>query len=653
MKLIILIFLMFSSSLGYTENNKSTVQDQDPFYYFITEQIANFQDDHGIDQTLALKLIDGIYYLGTRDGKIYSFNFTNNKIFDLTLILDISDVVNSDTAMNQDGLLDFNLDNNYKSNGIIYLSYSSKTDSKTATHYDLEGQLVTKEFLSKINISGSELPLPFYNCENLMIDLRNTEWLQSFYSQDSLRIMNENGYQTANLEELKNTAINLTDKSCDEIGFFEVTMFVPGFKPSLYQSKNLFTIFDFYPSHSGGSISFDEDNDLYISLGDTGGPGRDPFFLAQNPKRYEGSVLKITPNTNFEELQKYTIPDSNPFINDDRYLPEIWAYGFRNPFRSYFDKKLDVMILSDVGDIFYEELNIIKKGHNYGWPLKEGRNIRSYIGFMPDEIPRSKLYSEVSILPDDLNRPLSDPLVSRPHSPQNEDINVSCALTAVKYISSKKYKSLMNSIINIDWCGAIYSTKFTIEKGEFIATSDTKILSNIYGITDIVEKNDGTIVLLSYDGNLFSLNELSEYRNYSLDSEVSLETDKDKFLSRYFISGKNSGSYLDTRIKLSPQRLFNLDSESFLDTNNCFLAIKYAVAGENNFIEIDGEKFFGYKSAISDELIVLNFNRGIKKIKVSKNNLNNPLEFNLGFFVNKKNLPEDARIEEVKFLCSI
>ncbi|MCP5245087.1 MAG: PQQ-dependent sugar dehydrogenase [Burkholderiales bacterium] len=63
------------------------------------------------------------------------------------------------------------------------------------------------------------------------------------------------------------------------------------------------------------------------------------------------------------------IPNDNPFVGSDTVLNEIYAFGFRNPFRFSFDQVTGALVLADVGQNDIEEVNIVQAGGNYGWPL--------------------------------------------------------------------------------------------------------------------------------------------------------------------------------------------------------------------------------------------------------------------------------------------
>ncbi|MFC5411863.1 PQQ-dependent sugar dehydrogenase [Larkinella bovis] len=126
-----------------------------------------------------------------------------------------------------------------------------------------------------------------------------------------------------------------------------------------------------YANHNGGKIAFGPDGFLYIATGD-GGSGGDPQNNGQNLKTMLGKMLRI--DVNKTDRGNYGIPADNPFANDANALPEIYAYGLRNPWRFSFDKTTGTLWAADVGQNKLEEIDIIKKGGNYGWRLKEGQD---------------------------------------------------------------------------------------------------------------------------------------------------------------------------------------------------------------------------------------------------------------------------------------
>ena len=124
-----------------------------------------------------------------------------------------------------------------------------------------------------------------------------------------------------------------------------------------------------FSNHNGGSIAFGHDGFLYIALGDGGGRN-DPLGHGQNLGTLMGSMLRIDVNQQ-QDGKNYAIPADNPFLKRDGALPEIYAYGFRNIWRMAVDRKNGTIWAADVGQDFWEEVNIVKAGGNYGWSIRE------------------------------------------------------------------------------------------------------------------------------------------------------------------------------------------------------------------------------------------------------------------------------------------
>ena len=121
--------------------------------------------------------------------------------------------------------------------------------------------------------------------------------------------------------------------------------------------------------HWGGMLAFGPDGYLYIGAGD-GGPQEDPDGNGQNLKRWLGSILRIDVDHTANGLP-YAIPATNPYANDKSALPEIWASGFRMPWRFSFDSKGDLWV-GDIGQNLFEEITIARIGEDHGWNVFEG-----------------------------------------------------------------------------------------------------------------------------------------------------------------------------------------------------------------------------------------------------------------------------------------
>jgi hypothetical protein len=129
------------------------------------------------------------------------------------------------------------------------------------------------------------------------------------------------------------------------------------------------------PNHNGGQLQFGPDGDLYIGLGDGGGGGDQHGTIGngQDLGTWLGKILRIDPHPSAGK--PYTVPSGNPFAGRAGALPEIWAYGLRNPWRFSFDSATGDLWIGDVGQDSYEEIDHAARGvggQNYGWRVCEG-----------------------------------------------------------------------------------------------------------------------------------------------------------------------------------------------------------------------------------------------------------------------------------------
>ncbi|HUF54462.1 MAG TPA: PQQ-dependent sugar dehydrogenase [Dehalococcoidia bacterium] len=134
--------------------------------------------------------------------------------------------------------------------------------------------------------------------------------------------------------------------------------------------ETVIEIEEFDHRHQGGHIVFDFDDNLLLSLGDGGFSG-DALEAAQNLNRLLGKVIRIDVSP-----LPYTIPPSNPFVGvGGGVREEIFAYGFRNPWRMTIDSATGEIWLGDVGEGKWEEVNHVVAGGNYGWDCFEGHEV--------------------------------------------------------------------------------------------------------------------------------------------------------------------------------------------------------------------------------------------------------------------------------------
>ena len=181
--------------------------------------------------------------------------------------------------------------------------------------------------------------------------------------------------------------------------------------------RELMRIGQVHEEHNTADLDFNPNVDpadpdygkLYISFGDGGlGPNEfaDPYDSAQNPSTILGTIIRINPLP--KDNKPYQIPNDNPFIGRKEFLPEVWAYGFRNPLNISWDTDTagnKTMYVTDIGHNHIEEINIIQKGGNYGWADLEGP-------FVLDRKYNSQLY----YVPKKLNKEYISPIAIYDHS---------------------------------------------------------------------------------------------------------------------------------------------------------------------------------------------------------------------------------------------
>ena len=126
-----------------------------------------------------------------------------------------------------------------------------------------------------------------------------------------------------------------------------------------------------FANHNGGPVKFGPDGFLYIGLGDGGGGG-DRGGNGQNTSTLLSTILRIHVRS-MDSQGAYTVPADNPFVGlGGGAREEIWAYGLRNPWRFTFDRETGDLWLADVGQNRFEEVDLIRRGLNYGWNVMEG-----------------------------------------------------------------------------------------------------------------------------------------------------------------------------------------------------------------------------------------------------------------------------------------
>jgi hypothetical protein len=152
----------------------------------------------------------------------------------------------------------------------------------------------------------------------------------------------------------------------------------PGVTFDLATERVLLAIPDFASNHNAGALAFGDDGYLYVTTGD-GGSGGDPNNNGQTLTALLGKILRIDVRGSRAASEcaggsvNYRIPPDNPFVGSTApACDEIYAYGFRNPWRMSFDRDTDALWVGDVGQESWEEIDTVQAGGNYGWRRMEG-----------------------------------------------------------------------------------------------------------------------------------------------------------------------------------------------------------------------------------------------------------------------------------------
>jgi quinoprotein glucose dehydrogenase len=255
-----------------------------------------------------------------------------------------------------------------------------------------------------------------------------------------------------------------------------------------------------YWNHKGGEVCFGPDGYLYFGLGD-GGRGGDPFGNGQNTASFLGKMLRIDVNTKEKvgsdkhprQLQ-YGIPSDNPFAKEPEMdgigaQHEIFAYGLRNPWRWSFDRATGDLWVGDVGQDLWEEIDLVVKGGNYGWNVREGAH-----HYKPG--PAGAQYIEPV-----MEYPHRQDLLSQSLYPDHTI--GSCVVGGYVY-RGQKSPSLQGIYIYADYSlGTIWGFRYDRDAGKI--TAQGRMLDQPKNVCSFAEDNDGELYTLMDDGHIFHI----------------------------------------------------------------------------------------------------------------------------------------------------
>jgi hypothetical protein len=152
-----------------------------------------------------------------------------------------------------------------------------------------------------------------------------------------------------------------------------------------------------YSNHNGGDLHFGSDGYLYIAMGD-GGSGNDPEHRAQDPATLLGKMIRVDVGVADSDPQGYDVPGDNPFVGQAGVLPEIWAFGFRNPYRFSVDARErggnGALLIGDVGQSSWEESTMSAYAGGATW-LAQPEGAHDNVTSLPPLFCRSSIRSSV------------------------------------------------------------------------------------------------------------------------------------------------------------------------------------------------------------------------------------------------------------------
>jgi glucose/arabinose dehydrogenase len=262
--------------------------------------------------------------------------------------------------------------------------------------------------------------------------------------------------------------------------------------------RTLFALPDRAENHNAGMLGFspkDSPGYLYVSTGDEGGGG-DQFGNSQNLDVLFAKILRLDVD-NIPGGKTYGIPPTNPFAGQGDIRGAIWAYGFRNPWRWSFDRQTGDMMIGDVGQGTYEEIDVIpsllsgQSARNYGWNVREGLHC----------------YNATTCS----NTGFVDPILEYDHT-------VGCSVTGGYRYRGTANPALQGSYFYADYCsGLIWRAN-----GSGNAWTSVQALDTTHNISAFGEDEAGEVYVVTLGGSIFRLAQAAT--NCSVRPRVTLQS---------------------------------------------------------------------------------------------------------------------------------
>lgn len=225
-----------------------------------------------------------------------------------------------------------------------------------------------------------------------------------------------------------------------------------------------------FSNHNGGMIEFGPDGMLYVALGDGGSAG-DPQRHGQDLGTLLGSILRI--DVAPEGSAPYAIPADNPFVGQSGARGEIWAYGLRNAWRFSFDRETGDLWTGDVGQNALEEVDVVRRGGNYGWNVMEG----------------SRCFRSSSCNADDFEPPVAE-----------YGREMGCSITGGYVYRGARLPDLRGVYLYADFCsGRIWGLRYDGER----VTEQGQLARAEFQIPSFGEDEAGEVYVLGFDGGIY------------------------------------------------------------------------------------------------------------------------------------------------------